>query len=112
MKFNSGDRIRVKENGIKGQILAVASSNTMYWYVDYTYSVLWEHSPNIGTYMASQVDDLWDMIGKIADEVNTSLPEGSQVKKTDCQGYCTWLPYTGLRETFDYCKYCGRKRPE
>lgn len=77
MKFQPGDRIRVKENGLTGTILAVAKINQ-----DDSYIVMWDHYFHPLSYMANQIDDdLWEQIGKIKDAHILSIPGSGYVNQ-------------------------------
>lgn len=83
MKFQSGDSIQVKENGFTGVIFSVHNlyrgpNNT---FIGTNYTVLWDHWPNPGTYMASDVDDLWEKVAQIKDAHILSGPGSGYINQ-------------------------------
>lgn len=64
-KFDNGDRIQVRDNGLTGTIWAVVRDYSDGGVTE-EYEVKWDHFPNTtSNYMASDTDDLWDLIGQI-----------------------------------------------
>ena len=123
MKFQVKDRFRVIENGLEG-IISATSFNSIYQETEYY--VTWDSFPNKGqcSYMASEVDSMWEKIAKIKEMFKTAnagsgyisqdthLPEGSpwindnsdfKMPKIECDH--KWVE-VGFNHTKIVCKHC------
>lgn len=124
-KFDNGDRFQVKENGLKGTIHRVYRDYTDYGLVE-EYEVKWDnyHQTCRNSYMADEIDDLWDKIADLkndaysqmyADDQKSSLPyglygvlPGENVKK-DCEH--KWVE-VGFTFTKTVCYHCDKEKPQ
>jgi len=124
-KFDNGDRFEVKTNGLKGTIKYVIRDYTDYGMVE-EYEVKWDSFSQSfrNSYMADDVDDLWDKIADIkndtysqlyADDAKSNLPygiygvmPGDNVKK-DCEH--KWVE-VGFQFTKMVCYHCDKEKPQ
>ena len=123
MKFIIGDRFQAQDTGKTGRIV-----NVNIHLVDYTqdrYTVEWDH---LGArfhfdYEAFNVDKVWDKIpqnnmftatvvdkttGKVIGTFNnvTFGPILDNLQTCNHED----VTYHGLKETYEYCKHCDRKK--
>jgi len=133
MKFKSGDRIRVIENGFTARIKAI-SFNSIYQQEEYY--VTWDNDPkqDVG-YPVDECDPIWELecpvvaayqTGSGVITLPTAMPPGlaywlkvggkgemtimhePDKVKTGCDHQ--WAEYTGLMESYKYCKHCDEKK--
>jgi hypothetical protein len=108
MKFNIGDRFSVKENGITGAVIALATIGDVVNYV-----VLWDYFSRTGTYPATEeTENLWE---PLSHNFTIKVPQcvefimsNLEISKSECEH--SWQSYFGLKESYDYCSKCDEKR--
>ena len=99
MKFREHDLFYVKENGLKGIVLSIGFDGDCEAY----YLVRWDCIPGRTTeYKADECDPIWEVdLIPTPVEINTLL-------STLCNHQ--FVEYTGLRESYQYCKHCNEKK--
>lgn len=127
--FNSGDRIRVKQNGLTGLIVAISVHVQAHVTTEYVFNVMWDHSNNGGhdyTFNSmSEAEQMWELDGgktvqntrHAQNPFNQRPSQGihfipieikiGDVKVADCNH--EWQDYTGLMTSYKFCKKCDVK---
>ena len=126
--LNSGDHIRVKENGLTGIIVLVSAyiSKTS---TKYTFDVIWNHMPNsTNSYdfaSMSDAEQIWELDGgrtvqqswHAQNPFNQRPSQGLdfipiEIKIGDVKTACSheWQDYTGLMTSYKFCKKCDVKQ--
>jgi hypothetical protein len=115
LTFESKDRIRVKENGFTGTVIATVTFHTPK--EDLLYHIKWDHFPGMCQYMASDVGDLWEKVANIKAEQNLHLPPGIQwipleIDINNVKVACDhkWVNASLLFEKM-VCYHCGVDKP-
>lgn len=138
IKFQPGDSFYVKENGITGRVLKVEHGMNQ-GRIEYGYNILWDSLSRSGWYPASEVDDLWEFVDitkratfqaamqtpskHVSSDTGANglyvpprqgidfIPitlEVGDIKVSECEH--EWAPYFGLRDSFEFCKKCDKKK--
>ena len=110
MKFKSGDRFRVKENGITGEIISVGDLG-----IGPYYNVLWDTFSRGGSYPADEVEDLWELTHT---SPTFKIPQSIEFVPISITVDCdlslacehAWKQYFGFNDSYDYCSKCDEKR--
>ena len=110
MSFKPGDRFRVKENGITGQIVSIDNSSGEPWY-----TVLWDTLSRSGAYPAREVEDIWELTHTSITVKIPSAVEFVPISLTIHRGASIaceheWRQYFGFNDSYDYCSKCDQKR--
>lgn len=89
--FKVGDRIRVKEKGHMGTINGVSFNSIQQ---EWEYYLTWDNFKDKGQicYMASDVGDMWSIVGKIADALDAGIVFSEPGKGYINQDGDTYLP--------------------
>lgn len=115
MKFNAGDRFKVKENGITGQIIGIKSKAVSMSGKD-EYTVMWDHMQRGVGYPIEETDkeDIWQLTQpyKVTIQLPTSIdhiPISIEIHRGPCLNH-EFVTYVGLTRSYEYCKKCDKKR--
>lgn len=101
MRFKKGDRFKVKESGLSGEIVGVLVNTH-----GSMYQVSWDHFDDIMYYSCDDGDEIWEtsepLSGGVLDHYLTIS------KSNECNH--SWRSYNGFTSTYEYCEKCDTKR--